>query len=56
VRILRRRKEWGEFAGILRERNSLCEFEVFAVCFLWAALVEKNAQAGRASIVEAEGE
>jgi hypothetical protein len=38
VRILRRRKEWGEFAGILRERNSLCEFEVFAVCFsgrLW---------------------
>jgi hypothetical protein len=56
VRILRRRKEWGEFAGILRERNSLCEFEVFAVCFLWAALVEKNVQAGRASIVEAEGE
>ncbi len=33
MRILRRRKEWGEFAGILRGRNSLCEFEVFCSVF-----------------------
>jgi hypothetical protein len=39
------------------EKGTLCvSLRFFAVYFLWAALVEKNVQAGRASIVEAEGE